>query len=207
MHTPVPFVHIPSILEGINADPEASMYGSYFTRNTGQHFEAFAAMSDPKRFEASDLIAIEALSVRLHPHGARRLLLDAEFGERCTVLLREIPVEVPLHDVDASVIGPDSYAQKLWRLLRELHGMGRGLTVISKLMAAKRPLLFPIWDTKVAALISAPDGDHWRAMHELVTDRSARKRIEKATTDAPQHVGLLRRIDVALWRHATLVTE
>ena len=168
----------------------------------------FAAMSDPGRFEASDLIAIEALSVRLHSHGARRLLLDAEFGERCAVLLREIPVDVPLNDVDASVIGPDSHAQQLWRLLRELHGMRRGLTVISKLMAAKRPLLFPIWDTKVATLVCTPDGDHWRAMHEIVTDRAARTRIEKATADAPQHVGLLRRIDVALWRHATInVTE
>lgn len=198
-HSPLPISSIPEILGGIADDCRVTMFGDYFTSFTGAYFEPFAAMSDPFRFEASDLVAIEALSVTLHPHGAKTLLLDTVFADRCSALLREIPVNTPLHTVERSLIEEGSPAVQLWRLLRQLHGMQSGLTVISKLMAAKRPLLFPIWDTQVATVVAAPDNGFWGAMYDLVSDSDARTRIERVTGDAPDNVGLLRRIDVALW--------
>ncbi len=199
---PLRYVDVPRVLEQISADQSRSMYGTYFTENTGAYFEPFSALSDPMRFEASDLIAIEALSVQLHPHGAIQLLLDKAFADECSALLRQIPVGIPLAEVDASVVADGSPADQLWKALRTVHGMGHGRTVISKLMAAKRPLLLPIWDTMVATVIAEPDGGFWSPTHRLVSDPASRRSIEEATKSAPDHVGLLRRIDVALWRFA-----
>lgn len=56
---------------------------------TGRWFEEFAAIGDAHRFEASDVLAAEALSVTVPPEAAARLLVTD--SERFNSLLRQIP--------------------------------------------------------------------------------------------------------------------
>jgi hypothetical protein len=61
---------------------------------TGRWFDHFAAMGDPNRFEASDIVAVESLSVEVPSEAAASLLIND--SERFNALLRTIPREVDL---------------------------------------------------------------------------------------------------------------
>lgn len=50
-----------------NAKQIGEDYDRYFTSFTGRWFEHFGAVGDPNRFDASDLVAVEALSVQVPP--------------------------------------------------------------------------------------------------------------------------------------------
>ncbi len=64
---------------------------------TGRWFEEFSTMGDPNRFEPSDVLAVEALSVKVPPEAAARLLITD--SERFNSLLRQIPREQDLWEV------------------------------------------------------------------------------------------------------------
>ena len=128
------------------------------------------------------------------------MLFDVRVADEASRLLRLIPDCTPLHTVTADVVGSDSAAAALWGLLRaEVRGVGSGLTVISKLMAAKRPHLFPIWDSRIDDVIELPAGQLWEPMRQLVANEDSRRTIEAATSGFADRATLLRRIDTALW--------
>jgi hypothetical protein len=146
------------------------------------------------------VVALNMLSVRLDPQGIATLLFDIRVADEATRLLRLIPTCTPLHTVDDDAIGPGSAPDELWQLLRrEVRGVGSGLTVITKLMAAKRPHLFPIWDSRIDDAIELPAGQLWEPMHTLVRDPEARRVMDDATSAYGSRATLLRRIDSALW--------
>ena len=68
-------------------------------RFTGRWFDEFAAIGDPNRFEASDVLAVEALVV-VPPEAASALLITDT--ERFNILLRRIPREENLWKFGAS---------------------------------------------------------------------------------------------------------
>jgi hypothetical protein len=72
-----------------------------------------------------------------------------------------------------------------------------------KLLAAKRPRLIPLLDNKVKNFLQPADGLFWVKLHDELSDESRRTAIGEVCRSAPPHVGLLRRIDVALWMAAT----
>lgn len=163
----------------------------------GRHFETFAAMGDPNRFGATDVLAVEALSVRLRPNSAARLLVDK--AEDFNVLLGKIPVGQDSWEVSRSVLADDSSAAELHAQLRKLDRVGS--VTAGKLMAAKRPRLLPIVDSFVAEVLKPPGGRFWLPMYDQLADESRRKDIAAVCSCAPDHVTLLRRIDVAVWMH------
>jgi hypothetical protein len=120
---------------------------------TGRWFEAFAAMGDPKRFEASDLLAVEALSVKVPPESAARLLVTE--ARRYNELLAQIPQNTDLWDVDRCVIEEGRAADDLHAALDDLWKVG--WVTAGKLIAAKRPQLIPILDKEVKNLLSRPE--------------------------------------------------
>jgi Family of unknown function (DUF6308) len=61
---------------------------------TGRWFDDFAAIGDAHRFEASDVVAAETLSVTVSPEAAGKLLVTD--SERFNTLLRQIPREQDL---------------------------------------------------------------------------------------------------------------
>ena len=91
-----------------NAPKVESDLRAYFaggdTPYTGRWFERMAALSDPDAFGASDLIAVEALSVQVPPEAAAVLLLEDQ--DRFNSLLAEIPGDVDLWEAPESLVGP-----------------------------------------------------------------------------------------------------
>ena len=94
------------------------------------------------RFTASDLLAVELLSVEVTPRVILDLL-EGALGEKATELLREIPTSLPLWSEDAEgLIKKGGPADSLWRLLD--HGRRGGGVTAGKLLARKRPALNPV---------------------------------------------------------------
>ena len=166
---------------------------------TGRWFEKFASMSDPDRFDAADMLAVESLSVKVPPESAAMLIITE--AERFSSLLHDVPRDVDLWDVDHPVIDMGGPAAELHTMLGSLHGVG--WVTAGKLMAAKRPRLIPILDNKVKSLLAPPRRRFWMTMHEQLSDEARRRTITEVCATAPDDASLLRRIDVALWMHAT----
>lgn len=176
----------------------------YFAGNkgdqfTGRWFENFASIGHPDRYEASDLLAIEALSVRVPTESAGRLLVTE--AHRFNELLAKIPRDVDLWDLPRSVVDLQSDAARLHSALKTLDAVG--YVTAGKLLAAKRPRLIPILDWKVELLLAPPRDQFWLTMHDQVVDEARREVIAGVCAVAPQGVSLLRRIDVALWMDLT----
>jgi Family of unknown function (DUF6308) len=165
---------------------------------TGRWFDHFAAIGDPNRFEASDVLAVEALSVKVPPEAAATLLITET--ERFNALLRQIPREQNLWEVRRLDVNVGSAADNLHGELRTLRGID--WVVAGKLLAAKRPKLVPILDNDVNDFLKPPKELFWVTLHDELTDASRREAIADVCDVAPPHVSLLRRIDVALWRGA-----
>jgi hypothetical protein len=166
---------------------------------TGRWFEVFAASCDAAQFEPSDVLAVEALSVRVPTESAARLLVTE--ADRFNKLLAQIPRDVDLWEVPRSELEPQSSAAQLHAALKTLDDVG--YVTAGKLLAAKRPRLIPILDWKVERLLEPPKDQFWVTMHDQLTDEARRQTIAEVCAVAPRGVSLLRRIDVALWMHAT----
>jgi hypothetical protein len=117
---------------------------------TGRWFDHFAAMGDPNRFEASDIVAVESLSVEVPSEAAASLLIND--SERFNALLRAIPREVDLWTVGRLDVSVGSAADDMHAALKRLPKVG-GVTA-GKLMAAKRPRLIPIFDDRVDQMLA-----------------------------------------------------
>ncbi|OBG42933.1 DUF6308 family protein [Mycolicibacterium fortuitum] len=166
---------------------------------TGRWFEEFAAIGDPNRFEASDILAVEALNVAVPPESAAKLIVSE--SQRFSQLLRAIPREIDLWEAEPNVLDERSNAHALHTELQTLPGVG--WVVASKLLATKRPRLLPILDNEVRDFLRPSKGRFWLSLHAELSDPTRRSAIAAACKAAPPHVSLLRRIDVALWMAAT----
>jgi hypothetical protein len=144
----------------ILTDPQsAADVATYLSSYTGRFFEPLAAMAGPDRFEATDLVAVSCLSVNV-PADTAGWLLVGEGGDRCGELLAamKVPVDATLRDHD---LARNEAATALWDLLMSHDNLGA--TTVSKLLAAKRPRLVPIYDSYVAgALLPRDSGRRWQ---------------------------------------------
>ena len=181
-----------------NAKQIGEDYDRYFTSFTGRWFEHFGAVADPNRFDASDLVAVETLSVQVPPEAAAKLLVTEP--DRFNALLRRIPRSVDIWDAPQETL-QDGPAADLHTLLRTLPGVD--WVIAGKLLAAKRSRLIPILDNKVKDLLQPPTSRFWVSMWDELSDESRRVTVAQVCADAPADVSLLRRIDVALWMAAT----
>lgn len=190
-----------------NADQVRQDLRTYFGGSeatyTGRWFDEFAAVGDPNRFEASDVLAVEALSVAVPPEAAAALLITD--SERFNSLLREIPRDQNLWEVRRLDVDVGSPAEELHTALRTLRGID--WVVAGKLVAAKRPKLLPILDNEVRTYLQPPKSLFWVSMHDELSETQRRQTISEICQDAPPHVSLLRRIDVALWRAGKRLTR
>jgi hypothetical protein len=182
-----------------HADKIKADFGRYFTGFNGRHFERFSAMgsADPNRFAATDVLAVEALSVTVPPNSAAKLI-DTE-AEEFSALLDKIPADKDLWEMKPSDLEAGSPAWQLHFRLEDLHGVGP--VTATKLMASKRPRLMPVIDTLVSELLQPPGGRFWVPMRNQLADPERRKKIADVVSCAPDGVTLLRRIDVAVWMH------
>ena len=152
---------------------------------------------DVDRFTAEDLVAVTLLAVQVPAQGA--LFLLGESNASLNGLLADVGPDRDLAR-EADPLTPES---PLWRLetaLRDIHGVGR--TMASKLIARKRPRLFPIYDdvvgrelgTKTAHLEPVRFSLHARngELHDRLSDLRDRAGLNDA-------VPAVRILDVLAW--------
>lgn len=178
-----------------------SLSGDTFT---GSQFELLCDAAEPNTITADDLVAVTMLSVDI-PARVSRWLLGAEGCSSVGALLQQIPTDVDIWDPQAAdLLRKDGPAWTLWYLLRRASwpamrsGNDMGPARTSKLLAAKRPRLIPIWDSVVRTTLG-PVEDHWQDFREALLDEDLRSVIIELTASAPEHVSLLRRIDAVVW--------
>lgn len=151
--------------------------------------------ADVNTFSADDFVAIGLLSVKA-PYAAREVLRDRR--DEFTRLLTEIGPDRDL----AVETGPIDSEWPAWRLeteLRRVRGVGR--TIATKLIARKRPKLYPIYDEVVANVLGT-EVAHLVPIHTaLRIDPDLRGRIVAARKRAelPDTISELRVLDVLAW--------
>ena len=108
---------------------------------------------DADTFTADDLVAVTMLSVDVSPDGAQILLRERvdEFGE----LLGAVGPDRDLAD-EADELTPESPVCRLEAALWTVPSIGR--TGASKLIARKRPRLFPIYDRVIGEVLDTKAG-------------------------------------------------
>lgn len=185
-----------------NASTVPANLDRYFGGNdgdlfTGRHFERYAAMGHPNRFEPSDLLAIESLSVSLPTEVAAQLFIEE--NHFFSALLADIPANVDIWNVPRSLLDDDHPAAELHRRLKTLDDVAA--VKAGKLLAAKRPRLIPVYDDFVSSELKPASGKFWVSMYDQLADPAVRATIDAVCSNAPDHVSLLRRIDVAVWMH------
>ena len=145
----------------------------------------------PCAFHPADLLAVSLLDVSLGPRALEPLLTDGEHQRRVSNLLSVIPASPPLSEAEYQS------AVDLWDMLCELPGCG--YVTAGKLMARKRPHVFPIVDSVVENAIRAPNDRYWETFWEfLQTDDGSEYTTGLRPASLPQ-LPLLRVLDAAIW--------
>ncbi|MFK4108809.1 DUF6308 family protein [Streptomyces sp. NPDC002176] len=148
---------------------------------------------------AEDLVAVQMLSVTVSAKGALELL-EGEPGRRLSGLLRRIPVDADMADVDAAELDTGSAAVLAWKLLRTVDGIG--WVTAGKLLARKRPRLVPVYDNVVKCLLGRPSA-FWLPLHTALRadDHALRHTLLDLRKRAgiPETVSALRVCDIVLW--------
>ncbi|MFE3293349.1 DUF6308 family protein [Rhodococcus sp. NPDC059234] len=149
-------IRLPRVLRDGDDDRAVDVLQEYFTRpvtktghlRTGARWDSWdpsgRRVADVDTFTADDLVAVTLLSVQVPAQGAFVLL-----GDKRPALDRRLEEVGPDRDLvdEAEPMTPESPAWRLETELREIHGIGR--TIASKLIARKRPRLYPIYDDVV----------------------------------------------------------
>lgn len=171
-------------------------------RYTGARFEVVAAMNpDPNSIGPADFVAVSMLSVKVLAKAAVRLL-EPETASHIKALLQQIP-HASIVDADSEVLARGAPADELWRLLRSERD-GIGPTTASKLIAAKRPQLIPIWDSVVERTTGLDTNDYWRRFQTVLLADERRiwcwlVDVRQQAAGVPASVTNLRILDVILW--------
>jgi hypothetical protein len=173
---------------------------------TGSQFHLLADDEHPYEITERDILAVSMLGVNVPAPVTVWLLGDG--APAVTALLSEIPADANICDA-GDLLQPGGEADKLWNLLAHgswptaTHANGMGTTKISKLLAAKRRDLIPIFDSVVQKVLPHTP-DHWIAFQRALADGELRLLLSIAAgTDAPEGAGLLRRVDAMLWMIGT----
>lgn len=187
----------------------ATWLAGYAKSYTGRYFERLALHenNDRDRVNPYDFAAVSTLSVQVPPE-AVIALMEPRLAHEVHMYLRRIP-DGPIWDSDIP-LGPGSPADLLWKMMESLKGMGR--TITSKLMAAKRPALFPIYDSVVAEMLYVSEKvntwELWRARLMGPEGEAMRAAVTKVidlaeSVDGGLRFGrpsILRAIDIVVWR-------
>jgi Family of unknown function (DUF6308) len=187
------------------AVPRVRRYFDPNGRYTGRWFDLLGRdhlgeEESPDRFTAMDIVAVSMLSVQIPPRASIELL-DGQ-SPNLSDLLKKVPNGIPLWEAKPKDIDDThSTAAKLWKALKQVKGVG--WVTANKLLARKRPLLLPVYDSIVKARIQPRSESLWVPLqNDLLRDNCAMvRRLEEIHCQASvdKRVSLLRVFDVAMW--------
>jgi len=178
----------------------------YLDGYTGSWFERLADHEHPNEITARDLVAVSCLSVEIPAATSIWVLNDG--AAQVSSLLSRVPTSQRIwsDDVDLTEGGP---LWQLWDALRNngwrTQGKGMGRTKTSKLLAAKRPHIVPVWDSLVSrALFTEREENDWQLWHERLRGADGeqlRHLVEdvRSEADVPVDMSILRVVDVVVW--------
>jgi hypothetical protein len=177
---------------------------TYFGPNhhyTGAAFDDLIAESPPDEYTCADIVAVSMLSVTVPARASLALL-----GGAANDLLESIPSNATVWS-NPELLDRGSDAWTLWNLVNSYNDIGR--TKTSKILAAKRPGLVPVYDQYVAAALGFGK-NYWAFWQDVASEAThvgggdLPVLVDRARSDAgvPEHVSALRIIDAVVWmRH------
>ena len=196
---PMPYLKGPEAVQRVR-----EYYDSATRAFAGRRFEFLGGGGDRSGvanvFTSEDLVAVSMLSINIPGEAAIAILDDP--GNELADRLARVPVGIPLWEAEDSIIDDDhSVATEIWHILRDIDGIG--WVTANKLLARKRPHLFPVYDRVVKAALRPNQKDLWIPLRNqlLADDRRLLNRLEEIRSRAGLDVEppLLRILDVAIW--------
>lgn len=195
--------HPREYFEGSAREQAVADLKEYQRRCEGFNFNRLADRNHPDEFTCCDFVAVSMLSVNVPAAAALRIL--EEDDHQITDLLKAIPMDLHIWDDGANIV-KGSPAWDLWELIDDNTGIGA--TITSKLMAAKRPHLVPIYDSVVSAALFQGKRivtEYWQLWRDELsgTDGEAlRSTVEQVRDEVgydPELFSILRVIDIVVW--------
>ncbi|MFD7011435.1 DUF6308 family protein [Rhodococcus jostii] len=167
----------------------------------GAHFDSWSSTGnragEADRFTADDLVAVTFLSVQVPPTAARAILHTQ--SEALNALLTAVGPDRDLVD-EPDPLTPGWPAWDLETALWALPGIGQ--TKATKLIARKRPRLYPIWDSVVSQVLGT-ERAHLNPVREVLRadDAALHRRLLsiRKEADLPDEISALRVFDVIAW--------
>lgn len=209
MSTDSPHIRLPKVLREGDDAAAVDVLQEYFTRRvaktgherTGSRWDSWdpsgRRAADADIFTADDLVAVTLLSVQVPAQGAWVLLV-----ERAAEINRLLAAVGPDRDLvdEGEPMTAESPAWKLETALREIHGIGR--IVASKLIARKRPRLYPVYDDVVGRQLGTKAA-HLEPVRQAMRDddRALHRRLIglRESAGLGEQVPALRILDVLAW--------
>lgn len=173
--------------------------------STGSFFEKYSEKSDRECFDGNDVSAAICLSIRGEGRWVASLLNES-IDLSC---FSGLPYEKCISDVSEDFFDD----QRISQVLKQLLGINKiGLVVASKLLASKRPYLFPIFDSDVSKFFGVPNNRNkaiptyleWcKSWKEVVSDPEVKKELENIRNNSSvqpnEQISSLRILDVIFW--------
>ena len=177
-----------------------SSIDAYFFKNafTGSAFEKLIDVESPNEITSKDLVAVSMLGVDIPATAARWIL--GEGKHELSSQLSKIDPHLTLTDSDSDL----SIGSPAWTLFSKLDARsGLGRTITSKILAAKRPDLIPIYDQHVAKFLGFSKEDYWDPWREFMQSHEGIKcgnRVSELAVNLGIHnISHLRLLDVVIW--------
>ncbi|HZK31737.1 MAG TPA: DUF6308 family protein [Corynebacterium sp.] len=153
----------------------------------------------PNVFTAEDIVAVQCLGTPIRNWSAAVRVLN-QHSDILSRLLIEVGHDRDLASVPAGELTSAWPARRLERELQTIPGIGP--VVASKLIARKRPNLYPIQDRQIRRLTGLSRSDFLGPFHREWTENAVlRRQLEQARERAglTHRIGLLRTFDVVAW--------
>ncbi len=178
---------------------------------TGSSFETFAQQGT-NSFTPNDVVAVSMLSVNIPASVTRWILGDGV--AKLSQFLTNIDAGLRIESTKAD-LSNESEAYKLWREIRRPDNRwGMGETKTSKLLATKRPDLFPVFDKHVSKALRISENNYWASWQEFMRSGEGKrcsKQVQSYADDLDiKGVSALRLFDVIIWMRAhghTYITQ
>lgn len=204
-------------VEALDADLTPRLLAAFYDPSTGFAGHTFASLGPvtSESVTATDLLALTTLNIDLSPYEIRRIVSHEENGRRLSGLLAGLP-EAKLEDTTPEdFVRMEAFYDEVKRLLAPSRASNSNRWVAtSKLVARKRPALFPVRDRVVCGYLGILGLKNrtrdWYVFRELMRHEGVRarlvelpSRINEAKEDRSVDLDTepLRLLDAALWRY------
>ena len=208
-----PQLHLPRTVVSDQTERAVDLLGHYFTpcKFIGSRWDGFdpsgTRAASANVFTSDDVASAALLNTPVPGHAVVHLLITQR--ERFAGLLEAVGPDRDFIDVDPDPSGKDmAPVYELYEALKTLPKIGP--TIASKLVARKRPRLFPIIDAELRQTVFYETRQDSYTGRELLhaafsaQDRTLWKRLASyhSAASLPAEVSMLRVFDVLAWMEA-----